>query len=272
MKSKDTIGFRNLATLIALAVSAAGATPASAANAANPAKVTKSAAAAPAAKPAAGQVIWNNWYTVTLNGKTPYAYYNERLSIKDGKLHYQNDVWKKEEDFINRESFGGFAENNSTYTPIFYNFFSTYRTSETKIDGTVGADNVLSLKIRKDGKDLPVVKKHLPKGVFFSTYFPLWLRDNVADMKPGQPRSFSTILEDSIDTGFKVESGHARVEAPDEFAKKTGTKRVAVQYRDMPSIWWTDDKGNYVRMEMGRGVSAAELVPEAKAKKFLDTK
>ena len=86
---------------------------------------------------AADKVMWDNWYTMTLLGKTAYGYFNEKAVQKKDRVHVQVNLWKLEEGFINEEQVATFSMDNAEVTPLFFNVRMLYRASETKIDGTL---------------------------------------------------------------------------------------------------------------------------------------
>ncbi len=222
------------------------------------------------------KVIWDHWYTVTVNKTLRYQYYNERMSQigtgAGGKVHLQNKVWKKEEDFINEEHLGVFSAlppaGAREIIPLFYNFYSTYRNTETKIDGTV-KDGVLSVMIKQGDKVSPVIKKTIPKTAFFSTFFPYWLGKNLKSMVIGKTQNFSSILEDNIEVGFSPVSGTARLEKSDAYADQTKTKKITVDFRGVRSIWWVDAQGAAVKIDNSSQQAIIQRVKKEEAEKFL---
>src|SRR5688572_7979786 len=96
----------------------------------------------------ARKVLWDHWYTMTLNKRTHYGYYNEKVEIRGDKIHFQNTLFKKEEGFINEEQLGTVATNDARLAPLYFNFHSTYRATETNIDGST-KDGILSAKVRQ---------------------------------------------------------------------------------------------------------------------------
>lgn len=238
----------------------------------------KSAASPPTGFPAPpfsgnDRVLWNAWYTVSLKppGATDaihYAYYNDRLELKKGQLYYRNDVWKKEEGFINEEHLGALAENDEHLKPLVYNFHSNYRSVETDIDGSASG-NVMSVIIKKGGQAQPVLKKTLPSKGFFEIFFPVWLGFRLGRLK-STPTSFQTVLEDNPDTGFEAVSGTVKLEKPDDVATKTGTRRLAVDYGNVKTLWWVDGAGVAVRIEAPDQGRVVERSTQAVAEKFLE--
>lgn len=255
-----------IASILLAAALATALSPAQAA----PRKAAKAPTAAAQPKPAETQVIWDAWYTVTLSGSVHYAYYNDRIEKRQGRLFFQNRFWKQEEGFINEEQVGAYAEDNADLTPLFFNFHSTYRTTETQIDGTIENGARLTVKARRGGSDLPLVKRSIPKKLFLSVFFPVWLGRELSGLQPGKTRAFMTLMEDSLDAGFPTSHGSVRLEKPDEMAKKLGGKKLLVNYRDARSVWYVDDNGVPLRVEMpGRQNTVIEKVTAENAQSFL---
>jgi hypothetical protein len=215
-----------------------------------------------------GKVVWDYWYTVSVN-KIPAEMYNEKVIMHDDKLQFMNHVWRKEEGYINEEELGAFSKADEDLTPLFFNFRSNYRTTETVVDGNVKNGNTLVVKVRKAGDALPTVTKSIPHKTFFSVFFPVWLHKVVPTLKKGVTVSFSTILEDDVEHGFDSESGTIRLEDSDEFAQSSNTKKLIVDYRDVRSIWYVDAQGTPVRTVMPENNAVIERVSKEKAEAFL---
>ena len=213
---------------------------------------------------------FDGWYTITAFPKMHYAYYSEHIELKKGRLYYQSHMWKKEEGFLNEEELGAFAENNEALTPLFYNYHATYRTTETTIDGNVKEGNKLFVKVRRGDGEMPLIRKIVSKRAFFSAFFAVWLKRQLNTAHLNKNMNFLTILEDSIDVGFKTVPGHARLMPLDEYARKTETRRFAVEYHDMKSIWWVDKSGEALRIDMPAQKIVIERVSKAKAEAFLN--
>ena len=220
--------------------------------------------AAPAPK---GKLLWDYWYTVKTDKTVPYEYYEDKFETDKSKVHFENHAWKKEEDFINEEQIGAITEGTPELTPLFWNFRSTYRSSEKVIDGNIKDGKVLTAKIRDKGQDLPIVTKTITPNTILSSFFPLWLGIHMPKMKVGQSVSFQTILEDKVDAG--TVSGIVRMDKPDAFASKTSTIKLAVDYGDQNSIWYVEKNGALMRSEIPEQRIIVERVPESVAKKFL---
>jgi hypothetical protein len=218
----------------------------------------------------APKILWDTWYTMTIGKDLHYEYQNDHVEIKDNRIFFQNRVWKKEEGFINEEQLGEYAENNADLSPLFFNFHSTYRGQETKIDGTITGGKTLTVKATRAGQELPLIKKSIPSKVLLSELFPIWLGLHLKEVKVGQSKSFLTVLEDAIDTGFALESGSFRMEKPDDFAKKTDTLKLLVNYRGQETHWWVKLSGEAVRVEVPAEHAVMQAVEKSVAEKFLE--
>jgi hypothetical protein len=222
---------------------------------------------------ALGQVIGDDWYIVHV-GKMKWGYYNEKVEKEDGtdRLRFQQHYWKLEEGFINEEHLGAISKDDPELTPVLFNFHANYRSSETSIDGSVQDSRVLVVKIKKAGNELPLIKKGIPRKVFFSVFFPYWLQQNMSKIRTGKSITFNTILEDNIDMGFSVVPGTAKMNAPDAIAKKNNFTKILVKYRGLESLWWVDSSGIIQRAEMPKQNVVVEKSSEKIAKRFLEDK
>jgi hypothetical protein len=222
---------------------------------------------------AKSELLWESWYTVTVTGPTgkriSFAYYLDRAERTQGRIRFQNQIWKKEEGFVNEESLGAFAQDDAALTPLFFNFRSAYRDSETTIDGTVGEKRSLSVRARRGGQDLPLIQRTLPTGVMFSSHFPLWLHRRLAELKPDRWVSFATVLEDNLEAGYATMDGRVRLEKEDATARRLGARRITVHYRDQDSVWYVDAQGVPLRIELTAQRATVERVTEKQARAFL---
>jgi hypothetical protein len=253
-----------LAALLILAAPVAG-------NAAPKPKAASDAKAAPEAA-ASEQLLSDSWFTVLIDGKIRYGYYNDRVELRKGRLFFQNHYWKKEEDFLNEEQLGAYAENNEALTPLFFNYHSSYMGSETVVDGTIADGKTLTVKAKHGGSDRPGVRKILPAGTILEVFFPIWLGKRAQGLKAGQTVQFRAVFEDSIATGFATEAGKVKAEKPDEFASKSGTAKFTVEVRGLRSHWWIDSKGIPARIEMPQQKIRVDRVSKEEATSFLGVK
>jgi hypothetical protein len=213
-------------------------------------------------------VLWDSWYTVTLSGKVPYGFYQDKVEKEGDRLFFQNHFTKNEEGFLNEESLGGASKDDPFLTPLFFHFHSNYRMVETEISGTVDG-GFLTVKVKKGEKEFSPLKKSIASKTVLSTFFPLLIAKRWDEMKSGSSISFTALAEDGIDQSFPTLSGYLRLEKEDEIAKKTGTRKIAVFYRDIKSIWYCDSKGMPVRIEMPPQETVIVRVTRAEAEAFL---
>src|SRR6185437_9306908 len=188
------------------------------------------------------KVVWDYWYAVAVKS-LPYEMENDKVILEGDKLRFQEHVWKKEEGFINQEELGAFAMADMSLTPLFFNYRSAYRTTETVVDGTVHDGKNLVVNVRKAGQSLPTISHSISSGTFFEVFFPLWIGKELKILKTGQTGAFTTIFEDGIEDGFDSKSGSIRIETPDDFANKTHTTKLAVDISDLRTYWWVDSRG-----------------------------
>jgi len=220
------------------------------------------------------EVLWDAWYTITVStdsGKRiPFGYYSDRAERTQGRIRFQNQMWKKEEGFINEESLGAFAVDNEALTPLFFNFRSAYRDSETVIDGTVMEGRKLSVRAKRGGQEIPLIRLTLSKDAMFSSHFPIWLQRRSKNLKADRWVPFTSILEDNLEVKFNPVPGRVRLEKEDATGKRLKARRLTIHYRDQNSTWYVDETGVPIRIEITSQKAIVERVTEIQAKKFLE--
>ncbi len=234
-------------------------------------KEEKAAAAVLASQGAASgksKLLWNTWYTMTIGEKIPYGYYNDRVERRDGKIAYQNQLWRTEEGFINEEKVVSFGKDDENVTPLLFNFNGTYRESQIGIDGTF-TGTTLKVKARRNKQALAPIEASVPSKAFLSTLFQTWIGKHLADLKPGKRLTFITLFEDALDTRYSPVNGSLTLEPEDEIAKRTGTKKLTIELADEKSIWHVLPTGEAVRIEKPGQHLVIEKKTEAEARRFL---
>lgn len=230
-----------------------------------------------AAQPTTSKVIYDAWLTVTRTGADgkpiKYQYYNDRMELKNGRMAFQNHLWKKEDDFVNEEQIGAFADYVGDLTPTFFSFKTMYRSSQTTIDGTFAPSQLtgmrtLSVRIRRNGADAPPVKRVVPAKTILSTFFSTWVSARLPTWKSGQTLSFSAIIENDIDGDFSPKAGTARLEAPDALAQKFGGQKLSLLFDGQRSTWWVDRLGVPFRIDFPDIKTVAERATAAQAQAF----
>jgi hypothetical protein len=215
------------------------------------------------------KLLWNSWYTMTIGEKIPYGYYNDRVERRDGKIAYQNQLWRSEEGFINEEKVVSFGKDDENVTPLLFNFNGIYRESEINIDGTF-TGTTLKVKARRNKQALPPVEASVSSKAFLSTLFQAWIGKHLAGLTPGKRLPFVTLFEDlGLDNHYAPINGSITLEGDDDFAKKTGTKKLSVETADEKSIWHVLPSGEAVRIEKPGQHLVIEKKTEAEARRFL---
>lgn len=221
-----------------------------------------------AEKPSAAKLLWNSWYTMTVGGKTPFGYYNDRVEKRDGKIAYQNQLWKMEEGFINEERVVSFGKDDENISPLLFNFLGTYRDTEISIDGTFTGTN-LSVKARKNKQNLPAMQTTISSKAFLSTLFQAWIGKHLTGLKQGKRTSFTTLFEDALDTRYSGISGAVTLEAGDDFSKKTSSNKLTVDLDGVKSTWYVLASGEAIRIEKPDQHLLIERKTESEARRFL---
>lgn len=226
----------------------------------------------PQASSKSADTLWDEWYIVTIAGKVHYGFYEERVELRNGgaQVFLKNEFWKQEEDYINREDLGVVSDAGALLTPMFFNFHSIYRTTETVIDGNAKDGKFLAVRIKRNGQESPIVQRTIPSKVFFSALFPYWLGKQLPSLKVGDVRSFETVMEDNIELGFAPMEGQIKIEKPDEIAQANGLKKVRVDSRGIRSWWWVNASGMAERIEMPEQKIVVTRSTKEIAKKFLN--
>lgn len=247
------------------------ATPSPSASPTNPSSVSTTASSTASSTASTTTQTWDSWYTVSIGGKIPYGYYHDKVDVKEGKIAFQNQYWKREEGYINEEQLIAFSENTKTLTPILFNFKSNYRGTEVVLDGTF-KNGVLSVKVRQNKKDEPKIERSQPKGAIFSSQFPIWIGKNLSSFKIGKKESFKAILEDNVQKRYQPVSGNLTLEADDETATSTHTKKLSIDYNNQKSIWYVHPTGETEKIVI-KGAPGAEIivnkVSESVARRYL---
>lgn len=214
------------------------------------------------------ELLWNSWYTMTIGGKIPFGYYNDKVERKDGKLAFRNHLWKKEEGFINEERVVSFGKDDENVSPLLFNFVATYRDTEISIDGTFEGQK-LKVKARKGKEALSPIQTSITSKTFLSTLFQAWLGKHLPKMKTGKRTSFSTIFEDALTSRYAAVAGGVTPEPEDEVARKSSTRKLTVDLAGVKSTWYVLPTGEAIRIEKPDQKLVIQKTTEAEARRFL---
>ncbi|MCC7441974.1 MAG: hypothetical protein IT285_10085 [Bdellovibrionales bacterium] len=221
---------------------------------------------------ARSQVLWDHWYAVTGPGSVPYAIYNEKVTSGAGRVNVQNQLWKREEGQITEENLGAVAEDTRDMQPKYFHFRSAYRSKSVELDGTFSMDSgapALTVKGRSGGHPVTVPVRRGLKGVFLSSFFPVWLSKRMGALKPKQTLSFRVVFEDDLSAGFSPVSGHLWIEEPTSEERDEKLQRVRLQYRGSKSVWWIRPDGAAERIENVEQGSRVRRVTREEAERFI---
>jgi len=216
------------------------------------------------------QVLWDNWYTVSENGK-PQSFYHEVAEIKGDRAKIQVNTWIREGNRTRSENLGATAKNTTVLEPLLYNFRTQDAAgSEKIIDGSiVQGGKVFSVKIKKGVLESKPLKAEMLPKLILSSFFPVWIHKNYKRISPVQPIEFTAIVEDQVDDEVPVVRGNAFEVNPDEFSKKYSARKIRVVFNNTINFWWISRKGDALRIEIPSAKRIAEKVDQATAEAFL---
>ncbi len=219
------------------------------------------------------EVLWDNWYTVTDGGK-PESYYNEKAEIIQDKAKIQVNTWTRTETGTKVENLGATAKNTPLLEPLLYNFRSTEGSNEKTIDGSIISNGkVFSVKVKHGqqpaGKALRA--EMLPK-LILASFFPIWVHKNYKRITGVQPIEFQAIVEDQVEETVPVIKGTAYEMLPDDFSKKTKTRKIRIEFNKLVAFWYITPKGDSVRISIPTINKMVDKVDHDTAQKFLTSK
>jgi hypothetical protein len=197
-----------------------------------------------------GEVLWDHWYTVS-ERNAPHSYYNEKVEIAGDRIKIQLNTWIREGRKIRSENLGATAKNTELLQPLFYSFRTQVDGEEKVIDGTVDPKGrVFSVKVRAGvNQAKPLRAEMLPK-LILASFFPAWINKNYKRITGVQPKEFQAILEDRVEGEIPVIRGTAYEMRADEFATRSKTRKLRVEFDKSVAIWWVEPKGDALRIEV----------------------
>ena len=199
--------------------------------------------------PASG-VLWDNWYIETEKNE-PYSYYNEKVEVQGDRIKIKNNRWIKVGSHIKVENLGASAKNTPYLEPLLYNFHTEDVGTDKTIDGTILENGkIFSVKI-KHGKDeaKPLRAEMLPR-LILSSFFPVWIVKNNKRITGVQPIDFQAIVEDQVEEEIPVVKGNAYEMMPDDFSKKTETRKIRIVFANLVNYWYINKAGETIRIQI----------------------
>ena len=216
-----------------------------------------------------GELLWDNWYVVSDQGK-PDSYYNERAEINGDKAKVRVNTWLRDGSKIKSENLGATAKNTPLLEPLLYNFRTQENGIEKSADGTImNNGKVFSVKIKKGDKKLnPVRAQMLPKLILVS-FFPVWIHQNYKKINGVQPTDFMAILEDQVGDTVPVVKGNVYEMIADETSKKLKARKLRVVFNDIVAYWYVSTKGDPILISAPSISKIVKKVTQEEAEKFL---
>ena len=201
--------------------------------------------------PAQAEVLWDNWYVISEHG-IPSSYYNEKAEIAGDKAKIQVNTWIKDGKRIKSENLGASAKNTNLLEPLLFNFRAQGLAGEEKIiDGTVlNNGKVFSVKAKEGIAPSKSLRAEMMPKIILTSFFPLWINKNYKRITGVQPIEFTAILEDKIKDEIPVVVGTAYEMREDEFAKKTKTRKLRIEFGKVVAFWWVTKKGDALQIEV----------------------
>lgn len=222
------------------------------------------------AQPIQAEVLWDNWYTVSDHGH-PDSYYNEKAEITGDRAKIQVNTWIKEGKRIKSENLGASAKNTALLEPLLYNFRTQGPGGEEKIiDGTIlNNGKIFSVKVKK-GLEVskPLRAEMIPK-LILSSFFPIWINKNYKRINGVQPIEFRAIVEDQVEAAIPVVLGTAYEMREDDYAKKTGTRKLRIEFNRIVAFWWVTKKGDALQIQLPSVDRLVKKVERTAAESFL---
>ncbi len=217
----------------------------------------------------AGEVLWDNWYTVS-ERNTPHSYYNEKVEVMGDRVRIQLNTWIREGRKIRSENLGATAKNTEALEPLFYNFRTQVNGEEKVIDGTVDRKGrVFSVKARTGVIQAKPLKAEMLPKLILASFFPVWINKNYKWITGVQPKEFQAILEDQVEGEVPVMRGTAYEMRGDEFATRSKTRRLRIEFNKIIAIWWVNPKGDAIRIEIPALERVATKTTREAAESFL---
>lgn len=222
------------------------------------------------AKAATATTLWDNWYTVTDHGK-PDSYYNEKAMIQGDRAKIQVNTWTHEGKKIKSENLGATAKNTPLLEPLLYNFRTQEMGTEKIIDGTISENGkVFSVKIKKGIEASKSLRAEMIPKLILASFFPLWINKNYKRISGVQPIEFQSIVEDQVEDQVPVVRGTAYEMREDDFAKKTGTRKLRIEFNRIVAFWWVTKNGDAVKIELPSLERVVKKTTRAEAESFLN--
>ncbi len=211
--------------------------------------------------------LTDHWFTMKI-GKTPWGYFRESVTKKDGQFFYRYEMSKKENGKLYQESLGAISKDNME--PVAFNLNKQGQNISESYSGTYkDQGEVGQFSVELTGSRTKTMQRHVRKGVILEAFLTVWFHKNWDSLKPGFRQSISVFAEDADSGEYQVKSAQI------EFAKErkdgnTPCKEMKVAFDTRKSIWCVDKNAGLVDMTMPDvNLVVKRARDEAEAKAFL---
>lgn len=210
--------------------------------------------------------LWDRWYTVSTEGDTPYAFYNEVAEVKGNRVEVRTRTWKKVQGNRAEEKTVAIAQYDKFLSPVEF-------TSESK-----GAGPARNYRGRASGDTLSISgsssrQVKMPAHTILTGNFPLWLKARmgfIKQLKANQNLRFTAVAEGDAEGGFKALPGIVKPAGADAFSKSTGTERLYVAFGNIKALWWVKNDGSACQIQLPGLKTTVRLVSRSTAQGFLE--
>jgi hypothetical protein len=197
--------------------------------------------------------IWDNWYTVSQDG-APQSYYNEKFDDLKETVKIQLNTWilvDAKTKTVQSENLGATAKNTTLLEPIRYNFRTVENKVEKSIDGSVQKDGKIFTSITTlNGKPSHPLKAEMIPKLILTSFFSVWVHKNYKRINGAQPIEFHAIVEDQTTDQVPVIKGTAYEMMADDFAKKTKTRKLRIEFNQLVAFWWINPNGEALKITL----------------------
>ncbi len=216
------------------------------------------------------EILWNNWYTVSDHGH-PDSYYNEKAETVGDRAKIQVNTWIKVGKIIRSEALGSVAKNTQLLEPLLYDFRTQTDDGQEKvIDGSIVENGkVFSVKMKSGIEASKPLRAEMMPKLILSSFFPMWIHKNYKRITGVQPIEFQAIVEDQVDSTVPVVNGTAYEMRQDDFAKKTNTRKLRIEFNKIVAFWWVTPKGDAIQIQVPELERLVKKVDQKTAQDYL---
>ena len=209
---------------------------------------------------------WSLWFIVKRGQNEPFAFFHERVETisKKNQIKMNVDIKKKEEGYINKESFVGLSKANQNLTPISFQFKSTYRSHSYQMEANI-QDQDIKASIIEGDQPPQSIESFIHKQTVLSSFFPLWVRHHFSALKEGKKLALSVMKIQPFKSDLNLLDAIVKKLKPDALAKKKNALKIQVKFNSEKSIWWVKKNGHTLKVKKTNPKIIIQQVPKSKA-------